>query len=365
MFTDFRIGLGVWKNIVNVRYIVIKFVLLVAAGYMAAAYMAPVLYERVKEISLSLNIGSNKVIIGLALFHMVTFGIAAKEIVDRAYERNKDLFYQLAISKRAGGICTMLQQINWYAYAMIVLFVICDDIIMPRCLLALLYTLLYSIGFSIYYSMADSGIYRKKRMDFRYFSDWNKNREDRRRAKNPTLEVFEITIHRLYQCRSLTVGKVLLLIFIIYCSKVRMLYDSIFLLANLFLILLNDTYWKKESGNFQYFSEIGIPFLQYLCVHFAAGICFNIVVPLLFFFSMGGELISTVVIFCFLSYLLIFWYMAQAYLYLTVKRDKEGVILLCEIFFLVMALLPPVGLFIMVWLYKKSAYKWRGNECFR
>ncbi|MCM1048135.1 MAG: hypothetical protein NC433_06900 [Clostridiales bacterium] len=389
MLKDFKIGLGIWKRLTDLRYVAIKAVVAMASGCVAVVYVAPMLYERVTEIVSSLNLDevnnpvvrSDKVIIVLALVHIVTFGVAAKGIVYRAYDRNKDLFYQLAVSKRAGCICTMFQQFNWYAYALVMLLAICGDIVMPWYLLILVYTLIYSIGFYIYYSMADSGvgIYSRvmdaeicinERINFRSFfrcvsKFFAGSFQDNIFKKYPLLEVFKITIYRLYQSKSLTAAKIILLIFIIYCGRIHMLHGIIFLLADAFLILLNDCYWKKESGNFQYFSEIGIPFSKYLRVHFAAGICFNIAVPLLLFLIMGGEFTAAAVSFCLLSYLLIFWYMAQIYIYLNIGKDKEGIILLCEIIFLAMALLLPAGLLMLVWLYKKSACAWRENQCLR
>ncbi|MCM1261556.1 MAG: hypothetical protein NC313_02455 [Butyrivibrio sp.] len=409
MLKDSKIGFSIWKKLTDLRYAVIKFVLTVVAGCVAAMYVAPILYERVTEIALSLNWDGDKVIIVLALIHIVTFGIAAKGIVYRAYDRNKDLFYQLAVSKRAGCICTMLQQFNGYAYALVVLLAVCGDIVMPIYLLVLIYTLIYIVGFYIYYGKADSGdsifnhcnhmadsgvgiynrvatpkVYINRRATYKsrldsaslysilsrvgrtnYNKSSNKSKQDNAFKKYPLLEAFKITIHRLYQSKSLTAAKIILLIFIIYCGRTHMLHGILFLLADAFLILINDCYWKKESGNFQYFSEIGIPFSKYLRVHFAAGICFNIAVPLLLFLIMGGELIAAAVSFCMLSYLLIVWYMAQIYLYLNVRRDKEGIILLCEIIFLAMALLLPAGLLMLAWLYKKSACAWRENQCLR
>lgn len=359
MFRDVRIGFTIWKNIINVRLVAIRSALWAAAGLIATMAVAPRLYERVHRVALAANIDGDTMIAVLALFHIITFGIAMKQIVYRSYCRNRDLFYQLAVSKRAGRVCMMFQQLNWYGYAMVILLAICDKAVAPRGLLILTGTLLFIIGFCVCCSTADPDIYNiRKRAR-------NQSRVKAVSTSRPTWEVLKMTVCGFYQCKGLTACKVLLIFLLVYCGTARMLHGGIFLLADAFLILLNDGYWRNESRNFRYFSEIGIPVSRYLCVHFLAGICFNICIPLLLFYCMTGEAATAAVGFCLLSYLLIFWYIAQVYLYLIIGRDIEGVIMLCNLFFLLIAILPPVGVLVMVWLYKRVVYHWRERECSR
>lgn len=359
MLKDLRIGLTIWKSITNLKYVVIQVALTVVTGCMAAVFAAPRIYERVNEISLTMNMDGNRAIIALVLFYIVAFNIVMKRIVYRTYDKNKYLFYQLAVGKRAGYICTMLQQLKWYGCAMVMLLAICDHVVVPVWFLISLHTVLFIIGFHIDYHMADLRIDQGKRMHFTDLSGRNKSKEKNIFDSHPILEIFNITIHGLYRCKSLTMGKIILLILIVYCGMVHILRGSIFFLADAFLILLNDGYWRNESRNFRYFSEIGIPVSKYLSVHLLAGICYNIAIPLLLFCSMTGEMAATAVGFLLLSYLLIFWYMTQIYLYLHIGRDKEGIIMLCGLFFLMTAVIPPVGFLVMVWLYKRIVYQWR------
>lgn len=82
-------------------------------------------------------------------------------------------------------------------------------------------------------------------------------------------------------------------------------------------------------------------------------------IPVLLFYGMTGEVVLAAVLFAALIYLLIFWYLVQVYLYFTIGRDKDGAIMLCSAGFLVIAMVPPAGLAVMVWLYRRFVRKWR------
>ena len=363
MLKDLKTGLTLWRKISNFKYVVMQITLFAVTSLAAMKLVAPRFCERIKEFSLTVNMESGKVIAILMVFFIIAFSVAMKRIVYEAYHRNKDLFYQLAVSKRAGCICTMLQQHNWYGCACVMLLAVCDSEVVSGWLLIPVYTVLFIISFGLCYNRMDSdGSKRKKRL-FRYRTGKRKNRKADIFKTHPILELLKITVCGLYQCRGLMFGKIVLIAFMIYCAKIHMLRGSIFFWTEAFLILLNDGYWRNESSNFQYFSEIGVPVSRYLHVHFLAGAAFNIMIPLLLFYSMTGEMITAAVSFVLLSYLLMFWYLVQVYLYLTIGRDKEAAITLCETGLLIMAVLPPVGIAVMVWLYKRIIQKWGEEIC--
>lgn len=358
---DVKTGLTIWKNITNLKYAAIQAVLFAAAGFMANVFVASRLYERVNVISKALSMDAKKMVMALAALHIFVFVCMMKRIVYEACGRNKDFFYQLAVSKRAGCICTMFQQLNWYGYALAVLLAVCDPAVVPGWFLIPVYTFVFIVGFGIYYDMADTGS-RKRKKNFLSRQAGREKRMGEAFFKNhPVSELFKITVCGFCQCKSMTAGQIILIILILYLRSAGMLRESIFLLANGFLILLNDGYWRKESVNFRYFSEIGIPVVRYMGVHFLSGIGFNIVIPVLLFCPVAGGMAATVS-FGLLSYLLVFWYLVQIYLYLVLKREQEGVMLLYDLGFLVMAVLPPAGLLTMVWLYGKIICKWRGTD---
>lgn len=354
MLKDIKTGLTLWRDTTNLRYITAIFILFLAAGSMAAWFVAPRLSVRIKLVSVSVGIGEHILVWGLTLLYLVAFGATVKRVAQETYGRNKYLLYQLAVSKRAGYICAMLWQLKWYGYGLVLLLAICDRAIVSVWFQALAYTLLFIMVFGIFYSSADMGD-QKRKPSVRNGRIWiSKNRE---------WELFKITICRLYRCANLTVCKVLLILFIIGCGRAQVLYGAVFLAANAFLILLGDGYWRNESRNFAYFSNVGIPLAHYLRIHFAAGICFNIIIPLLLFYGMTGDLVVTAVSFILLSYLVVFWYLAQIYLHLFIGRDGGMLAVLCETCFVILAALPPAALLAAVWLYKKIAYKWREEGC--
>ena len=361
MLSDVKTGFTIWKNTTKLKYVAAKILLFFSAGCIAVNYIAPRLFEQVNEISAVLSLNGDLMIILFALLYITSFHIILKQIVDEAYEKNRDLLYQLAVSKRSGYICTMLHQINWYCYTLVVLLAICSNRVVPACLLIPAYTALFIIVFGIYYGLAASGFYPKYKKPFPEWLGPKKNRKKDILKSRPELELFKITVFGLYRCRNLVIIKMILIIFILYCGNTHMLHGSIFFLAEALLILCNDRYWRYESDSLPYFSEIGIPVSKYLCTQFIAGIWFNIALPLLIFYHMTNKTESTAVGLALLSYLLIFWYLTQIYLYFIIGRDKDSVILLYDMVFLILALLPPAGLIAMFWLYKTITHKWR-NE---
>lgn len=368
MLEDVKTGFTLWKRITNLNYAVAQAMLFVAAGFGANLFVAPRLYERIKTISLTLHMDTRTMIMALAAVHIIVFGGMMKRIVYEAWGRNQDFFYQLAVSKKAGRVCTMLQQINWYGYGLVMLLAICGRAAAPGWALFLAYTLLFMIGFGIYYDRADSGSSKRRKLVFCCQTGRRERKSVDFLKRHPVVELFKMTVCGFYQCKSMAAGQLALILFILlcklFCKNAGMPQRNVFLLANGFLILLNDGYWRKESGNFRYFSEIGIPVGRYVQVHFLAGIGFNVVVPMLFYYPAFGRAAAAAVSFGLLSYLLVFWYLAQIYLYLTLRREQEGAILLCDMVFLVMAAVPPVGLLMTAWLYKRITCKWRGtNAC--
>lgn len=360
MLNDVKTGLTIWKNITNVKYTAVQFFLFAAAGFGANVFAAPRLYERAKIISAALHMGVPKVITALAVLHIIVFGGMMRQIVYESCGRNKDFFYQLAVSKRAGCVCTMFQQRNWYGYGLVILLAICDYTVIPGWFLIPIYTMVFIVGFCIYYDMADAGS-RKRKLVFNCQMGREKRVGEGFLRSHPVLELFKITVYGFCQCKGIVAGQMILIMFILYCGNAGMLCGEIFLLADGFLILLGDGYWRKESSNFRYFSEIGIPFSRYLGVHFLTGIGLYILIPLLFFCRAAGRGASAVS-FVLLSYLLIFWYLVQIYLYQALGREREGAVILYDIGFLVIAVLPPAGLLAMAWLYKRIVCKWRGTD---
>lgn len=381
MRKEIKAGLTLWIKVTNLKYAAVQFMLCLVSGCAAVLFAAPVLYKNAEE--LSFIVSGNTVILVLTGFSIIVFGVMMKRIVYEAYERNRDLFYALAVSKRTGCICTILQQFRWYGFTTVILLAVCDRTVVPTGGLILAYTVFFIMVFRIYYSFADAAA-RKHGLcecgsqagrSFRRLTPQagkfrsaavRSGRAERRRYSSYGYkwELVSVTFHRLYKLKSLAAGKVVLILFLLYCGNARLLCGSVFCVAEAFLILCNDGYWRNESRNFQYFSSIGIPVSRYLKVHILAGIGFNLIIPLVFFYSVTGDLGVTAVSFCLLAYLLIFWYLVQVYVYLTAGREREILVELLDLTFLAIALLPPAGLLAMLWMYQKISHKWRNGGCF-
>ena len=361
---DVKTGFILWKRITNLKKAVAQIMLFAAACFAAKLFVAPRLYERAETISLTLHMDARTMIVALAAVHIIVFGGMMKRIVYEACGRNKDFFFQLAVSKKAGCICTALQQLNWYGYGLVMLLGICDHAVASGWFLIPAYTLAFIVGFGIYYDIADTGSRKKKKLFLRCQAGRRKKKDEDFLKGHPVLELLKITVCGFYRCKGMAVGQIALIIFILFCKNTDMPHRNVIFWANGFLILLGDGYWRRESENFRYFSETGIPVGRYLQVHFLAGIGFHVAIPMLFYYPVSGGTAAAAVSFGLLSYLLVFWYLAQIYLYLSFKREQEGAILLCDMIFLVMAVVPPVGLLMTAWLYKRITCKWRGtNAC--
>lgn len=364
MLKDVKTGLALWRKISGLKYTAAGFFAMIAAGFMAVTYVAPGFRERIKEVSRVAGMDGDEILLMVAVLFIIVFCAMLKTAVAEAYGRNRYLFYQLTVGKRAGCVCTMLLRPGRYGYGMVILLAVSGGVAAVW-LLATAYTFLFVAAFGFYYSLADSEAdgrgasahRRTGRTEKKPLADFGKGR--------PGPELFKMTVCGLYRCRSLAAGKLIITIFLICCGCARILNGSVFLAAEALLILLNDGYWKNESGSFQYFSAIGIPLPGYLCVHFISGICFNMAIPLCVFYGMTRDIGVTAVCLALSSYLLVFWYLAQIYLYLVIGRDRETAILLLDLVFLALALLPVAGLLAMPWLYKKIAREWRKTGCSR
>lgn len=327
-----------------------------AASFLGAQFVKPVFANRMEAI---FKTDVNKVLMIFMIVHITIVCSMMKRVVNETYKANRDFFWQLAISKKAECICMILQKIAWYYYYIIVLLVLFDSNMMGTGLFLFMATLLYVINFVIHCrTLSKMSWFRKEICKGRFL--WINKKVNLNVVKaHPIAELLFFSVSDLYKCMPLTAVKAAVVILFIYLGEIHALNEKIFLFMETALILQNDGYWRKESCNFPYFSILGISVGKYLLIHIVAGICFNTIIPLLIFVVYTGKVTAAVLVLGASVFLIVFWYVTQVYLYLTLDREKELIITHCSLLFLILGLVPVINIAVAVLIYKKITYKWR------
>lgn len=366
MKNDLRIGLAIWRKITNRNFAFAQFFFFLISGLLTVTYLNPRFIERINTV---FSADANKILLALTILHTLISCIAVEQAIGESYHRNKHLFYQLSLNRRAECICTLLQKIGWYYYFMIVLLAIWNTAILKIRFVFPIASLLFIIGSTLDYYKAEARIldgkpsisYQVHRLFY-----WKKRTNASAAAsqksgkfcaaffrKHPFIELMTITIRGFYQYKSLATAKLLLILFLFYCQNIQVLGEKIFLLSTAFLILLNDRYWREESRNFSCFSSIGIPMNKYIFVHFLAGICFNLTVPVLIFLNASGSVKAVILNALLLCCMIFFWYLSQIYLYLKAGQDNSLLTLFGSIILLILGAIPGINVLLTIRIYKQ------------
>lgn len=351
MFNHLKAGVKIWRKITNPFIAAIQFLFFIMGIFAVSVYINPLFIRRAEEIS---GLSADLLCPAWCIVYSVITFIIIRKFVYETCHKNKDLFFQLAVNHSSEYVCVFLQNVIWYYYYIIILLAVWDRSIAPAWAACLTGTGLFVIILFISCRSAQKKLYRV------HIRTGIKTRTGGGFLKKlPAAKLLIITVSGLHRQKGLAAARVLLLAFLVYCGCTQILSEPVFLLSGGFLILLNDSYWKNESRNFRYFSNIGISLTKYLSVHVMAGFCFNMIPPLLIFIFFIKEPAAVILCFGILLYLLLFWYLAQIFIYLTVHRDRNGLILLCNLVLLAACVLPAANLFVLVWLYKTVMERWR------
>lgn len=340
-----KVGICIYGTVHSFANLLIRIFFYILCSCFALIYINPIF---VKRVHLKLDEQTEIFLILLLIFHvLLTAGVLNKS-VENIYKKHQRLLEQLVLMPCAEAIYLFLCSIGWYFYFMVLSFIIVDVkwfYVVETILYCGFFLLCYkrTVKNAVIGKMVRIEKHRMKKADLR--------------IKTPMLELVWFSVFDLYKCRKLVFGKIIFLLFLLELCRRDVLNIGFVMLANTFLILCNDTYWKKESDNFQYLSQIGISIKIYLKIHLVAGIFFNIFLCMciLLFYK---NLLEVMILFFVLVYFLFYWYSALIFLYLWIGKEREGTIILLEVLFLCLGLVPIVGLLLIIRFYKKIKEVW-------
>lgn len=335
------------------------------SGLLTVTYLNPRFIERINTV---FSADANKILLALTILHTLISCIAVEQAIGESYHRNKHLFYQLSLNRRAECICTLLQKIGWYYYFMIVLLAIWNTAILKIRFVFPIASLLFIIGSTLttirlkHAYWTENPPYPIKSTAFLLEKE-NKCLSRCFTEKRKVLRRFfqKAPFHRTYDYNNsgiLSIQKP-------GCCKAP--FNSFSLLlpkhtgvgrknlspVNRIFILLNDKYWREESRNFSCFSSIGIPMNKYIFVHFLAGICFNLTIPVLIFLNASGSVKAVILNALLLCCMIFFWYLSQIYLYLKAGQDNSLLTLLGSIILLILGAIPGINVLLTIRIYKQ------------
>lgn len=357
MREDLKTGVSIWHKISRLRSFVLQFCIFAAASVLTVHCVNPALADRMEAV---FKADVQKVYAVFIVVHVTAVCFMMKRVVNETYRANRDFFWQLTISKNSECVCMMLQKIVWYYYYILILLAVSGRNMAGAGLLLFGATLFYGASFAIHCRTTDRTFRLKKENRMNHSLCSTKKRCFNRMRNHPFAELIFFSVSALYKCVTLAVMKAALVILLIYLGEIHVLNGKIFFLAEAALVLLNDGYWRKESCNFPYFSYMGISVEKYLLVHILAGIWFNTIIPVLVFALYTRKIAVAVVLWATIVFLIVFWYMTQIYLYLTIDKKRELTITQCSILFLIVGLFPVINIAAAVLLYKRIRCRWRG-----
>ena len=264
---DIKTGWAIWKKMSDRRQALFQLSSFVVISVISVIFVKPIYIERIYACA-----GSRGDIVFslILLLHLLITAIMLRHVLKDAFEKNKYIFYQLTVTKRAAFVAVFLSKVVWYYYFMAFLFVIVNTGNRFLITAALGGTVFYILCFFFHYYSVEKEEYTKRRWRVSWGRRQKRSLGVSFLRKHPNAELIVGTVLELYGCKSLVLGKIcfdFLLIFIGATNRFQTLDIRIVLVFNFFLILLNDGYWKQESRNFCYFSSLGIPIKKYLCVH--------------------------------------------------------------------------------------------------
>ncbi len=82
---------------------------------------------------------------------------------------------------------------------------------------------------------------------------------------------------------------------------------------------------------------------KYIFVHFLAGICFNLTIPVLIFLNASGSVKAVILNALLLCCMIFFWYLSQIYLYLKAGQDNSLLTLFGSIILLILGAIPGIN----------------------
>lgn len=352
---DLKTAWNVWKKISDIRLSVVQMILFVFISIMAVLFVKPNYIERITEIAGS---WASILLGGILMLHLLI--TAAIIITKNPWEKDKYFFYQLTIARKPAFIVVFLENIGWYYYFMVFLLVITNihNKFLPGIFVG--GTAFYILCFSIHYHIEHKENADKKKIVLNHFSATGYRNSDFFR-NHPNIELIVATLRGYYTCKGLVFSKscfIIILIFMGVFSSAHRVDTRAFLLFNIFLILLNDGYWKQESRNFLYFSRLGIPIEKYLSTQIVSGSLFNMGLSILVLVLFKTSLISIVLCIFLLLYVVSFWCLVQVYLWLAIDQGRDQTVTLWSILFLIAGLIPAANIFIMFWLFNRVKRKW-------
>lgn len=355
---DLKTGWAVWKKTGDLRLSMIQMIIFVFISMIAVLFVKPIYIERITVIA-----GSRASIVFALVFlvHLVITAVMLRQIIKDSGEKNKYIFYQLTIAKKSAFMVTFLDNVGWYYYFMVFLFIITNihNKFLP--VVVIEGTIFYIFCFALHYR----AVGREEKTANKGLVPPLPHSSICRNASlfrnHPNMELIAATVKGYYSCKNLVLSKICFIVILIFMgvsSSTHILNFRVFLLLNIFIILLNDGYWKQESRNFLCFSRLGIPIGKYICIQIVSGACFNMAISIVILMVFRNSLISTVFSILLLLYMECFWCFVQVYLWMTVGRGKELTVTQWSILFLIVGFIPVVNIFTMIWLFRRVKQKW-------
>lgn len=352
---DLKTAWAIWKKINDIRLSVVQIFLFVIISMMAVLFVKPIYIDRITQLA-----GSRaSILLGVILVLHLLF-TAVIIVTKDSGEKDKYFFYQLTIARKPAFIVVFLDNVGWYYYFMVLLLVLAN---IHNKFLPVIFvggTAFYIFCFCIHYHIEQKGKAHKKKGVLNHFYATGCRNSDFFR-NHPNIGLIAATVRGYYACKGLLFAKICFIIILICMGafvSTHRVDTRAFLLLNIFLVLLNDGYWKKESRNFLYFSRLGIPVEKYLSIQIMSGSLYNMVLSILVLVLFKTSLISTVLCVFLLIFVISFWCLVQVYLWLSVDQGRDQTVTLWSILFLIAGLIPIANIFIMFWLFNKVKRKW-------